>query len=227
VYAEKVVCKEKDVHELPENVSFAQGAAIGVPYVTAYRALIQRAHAIPGETVLVHGGSGGVGIAAIQLARAAGLHVLASAGSKEGQELVLKQGAHSALDHNAPEHMDEAVKLSEGRGLDVVLEMLANVNLSKDLKTLAQGGRVVVIGSRGQIEIDPRDTMTRDAAILGMLVFNATERELNAIHSALYAGLENRTLRPAVGQEIPLAEAPRAHKAVMQAGALGKIVLIP
>jgi len=227
VYAEKALCKESDVHELPTNVSFSQGAALGVPYGTAYRALYQRAHATAGETVLIHGGSGGVGTAAIQIARAAGMHVIATAGSQRGTELLLQQGAHLALDHNAPDHMDEAMKLTDGRGVDIVLEMLANVNLGKDLKALALGGRVVVIGSRGQVEIDPRDTMVRDAAILGMLLFNASERDLKMIHSGLRAGLENGTFRPVVAQEIPLAEAPRAHGEIMQPGAHGKIVLTP
>jgi NADPH2:quinone reductase len=226
-YAEKTLCREEDVHELPANVSFSQGASLGVPYATAYRALFQRAHITPGETVLVHGASGGVGIAAIQIARAAGMHVLATAGSPEGRQLVLKQGAHSALDHNAPDHIDETMKLTGGRGVDVVLEMLANVNLSKDLKALALGGRVVVIGSRGQVEIDPRDTMVREAAILGMLLFNVQERDLKAIHSGLYAGLENGTLRPVVGQEMPLSEAARAHRAVIETRANGKIILLP
>jgi NADPH2:quinone reductase len=227
VYGEKALCKETDVHELPTNASLSQGAALGVPYGTAYRALFQRAHAAAGETVLIHGGSGGVGTAAIQIARAAGMHVIATAGSKEGRELLLQQGAHAALDHNAPDHMDEAMKLTGGRGVDVVLEMLANVNLGKDLKVLTLGGRVVVIGSRGPVELDPRDTMIRDAAILGMLLFNTSEYDLKMIHSGLYAGLENGTLRPVVAQEIPLVEAARAHREIMQPGAHGKIVLIP
>jgi len=227
VYAEKALCREGDVHQLPARVSLSQGAAIGVPYATAYRALLQRAHATAGETILVHGGSGGVGIAAIQVARAAGMQVFATAGTPEGRELVLQQGAHTALDHNTPNHLDEAVKLTGGRGVDVVLEMLANVNLAKDLKALALGGRVVVIGSRGPIEIDPRDTMVRDAAILGMLLFNTPERDLKSIHSGLYAGLENGTLKPVVSQEVPLTEAARTHKDIMQPGTHGKIVLIP
>jgi NADPH2:quinone reductase len=227
VYAEKALCQENDVHELPENVSFSQGAAIGVPYSTAFRALFQRAHASPGEMVLVHGGSGGVGIAAIQLAHAAGIQVFATAGSAEGLNVVLQQGAHAALDHNTPDCMDQVMKLTGGRGVDVILEMLANKNLGKDLKVLAPSGRVVVIGSRGSVEIDPRDTMVRDAAILGMLLFNTSERDLRSIHSGLYAGLEDGTLRPVISKEMPLAEAARAHKEVMEPGARGKIVLIP
>ena len=116
---------------------------------------------------------------------------------------------------------------TEGRGVDVITEMLANVNLAKDLTMLAHGGRVVVIGSRGPVEINPREVMFRDAAILGMLLFNATGRDLPSIDAAIIAGLENGTLHPVVGHELPLAEAPRAHQLVMEPGAYGKIVLIP
>ena len=105
--------------------------------------------------------------------------------------------------------------------------MLANVNLGKDLGVLAQFGRVVVIGSRGKVEINPRDTMSRDASILGMTLFNAVDGELQNIHAALYAGLENESLKPVIGKELPLAEAAEAHKAVMAPGAYGKIILLP
>lgn len=226
-YAEKALCLEADVHALPSTVTFPQGAAVNIPYATAYRALFQRAHATPGEVVLVHGASGGVGIAALQIARAAGLQVLGTAGSPKGMELVLHEGAHYALDHQAPDHFEKALALTDGRGVDVVLEMLANLNLGKDMKILAPGGRIVVVGSRGPTEIDPRDTMIRDAAILGMLLFNISERELKAIHCALFSGLENGVLRPVIGKELPLAEAPKAHEDILKSSAYGKIVLIP
>jgi len=227
VYAEKTLCLENDIHELPQQISFAQGAAIHVPYATAYRALFQRAHATAGESVLVHGASGGVGIAAVQIARAAGMKVFGTAGTAKGRELVLQQGAHDVLDHKAPDHMTKALAITGGRGFDVVLEMLANVNLGGDLQILAPAGRVVVIGSRGPTQIDAREIMVHDAAILGMLLFNTPERDLNAINSGLYAGLANGTLRPVVGKEMALAEAPTAHKEVLEASAYGKIVLKP
>lgn len=226
-YAEKALCRESQVHPLAKRVSFPEGAGVNVPYATAYRALLQRARAAAGETVLVHGASGGVGIAAVQIARALGMTVIGTGGSERGRELVLREGAHHVLDHKSPAYLQELMALTRGRGADVILEMLANANLGKDLTVLAQGGRVVVIGSRGTVEINPRDAMARDAAILGMVLMNATEQELAGIHAALVAGLENGTLRPIVGQEIPLAEAPRAHQAVMEPGAFGKIVLIP
>jgi NADPH2:quinone reductase len=226
-YAELALCEAHQIWLLPHTVTFGQGAGLYVPYVTAYHALFGRAAAKPGEVVLVHGASGGVGIAAVQIARAAGLTVIGTAGSDRGRRLVTEQGAHHVLDHSAPDYLKQAPALADGRGIDVILEMLANVNLGKDLGILARGGRVVVIGSRGTVQIDPRDLMTRDAGILGMLLFNIPEREAAGIHAALFAGFENRTLSPIVGRELPLAEAPRAHEVVMAPGAYGKIVLVP
>jgi len=226
-YAEKALCKESQVHPLPQKLSFAQGAAVGVPYGAAYRALFQRARAIPGEVVLVHGASGGVGIAAVQLARAAGMHVIGTAGTEKSRLLVKEQGAHHMFDHHASDHMEEILKLTDGRGVDVIIEILANVNLGNDLGILEQNGRVVIIGSRGTVEIDPREAMRRDAVILGMVLMNAGESEIFSIHSALAAGLENGTLSPIVGSALPLQEAARAHHEIMESNAFGKIVLQP
>lgn len=226
-YAEFTLSKAPLVHPLPDAVTFEQGAAIGVPYATAYQALFHRAHAAPGETVLVHGASGGVGIAAVQLARAAGLRVIGTAGSEQGRKLVAAEGAHHVLDHAAPGGLSPLNAITGGRGVDVIVEMLANVNLARDLAVLARGGRVVVVGNRGAVEINPREIMGRDASILGMSLLNATPSDLLSIHAALGAGLENGTLRPVTGQRFPLADAPRAHEAVMEPGAHGKIVLVP
>lgn len=226
-YAELALCEHSQIHRLPQHISFAQGAAVNVPYATAYRALFQIAKAVPGERVLIHGASGGVGIAALQLALAAGITVIGTAGSEQGRHLVTDQGAHHVLDHHAPDYLEQVVELTNGLGVAAILEMLANVNLGKDLGILAQAGRVVVIGSRGSVEINPREAMTRDASIFGMSLLNASAPEISSIHAALVAGLANGTLCPVVGQEIPLAEAPRAHQAVMEPGSYGKIVLIP
>jgi len=226
-YAEQTLCTEARVHPLPANVSFEQGAAMGVAYGTAYRALFQRGGGKRGEEVLVHGASGGVGTAAVQLARAAGLLVMGTAGTDAGLKLVKEQGAHHAVNHTAAGYLDELMKLTGGRGFDLIIEMLANKNLANDLGLLAKKGRVVVVGSRGPIEINPRDAMTREADIRGMTLFGATEQELREIHAALGVGLENGTLRPVIGQTFPLAEAARAHEEIMKhSGALGKIVLV-
>ena len=226
-YAELAVCHEPLVQPLPPSVSFSQGAAVAVPYGTAYRGLHHKAHARPGETVLVHGASGGVGIAAVQLAVAHGMTVIGTAGSERGRTLVKEHGARHVLDHTAPDYLQKLMTLTDGRGADVILEMLANVNLQKDLDVVARFGRIIVIGNRGAIEINARGTMTKDAAILGLALPNATPEEIASIHAALVAGLANGTLKPVVGQELALKDAARAHEAVLRPGAYGKIVLIP
>jgi NADPH2:quinone reductase len=226
-YAEQAVCEEGQVQPLPDRVSFPQGAAVFIPYATAFRAIHQLAAARAGELVLIHGASGGVGTAAIQVARAAGLVVIGTAGSEKGKMLVSKEGAHHVVDHAAPGYEEQIMELTGRRGVDVILEMLANVNLGKDLTLASKGGRIIVIGCRGNVEINPRDAMIREARIIGMVLFNASLDEMASIHTGLVAGLENGTLRPVVGLEMPLAEAPRAHRVVMEPGSYGKIVLVP
>jgi NADPH2:quinone reductase len=218
---------ESRLQRLPQGITFPQGAALGVPYGTAHRALFGRAHAQAGETVLVHGASGGVGIAAVQLARAAGLKVLGTSSSAGGNSAVMTAGAHAAFDHSTDDYLDLVMQETKGKGCDIIIEMAANINLGKDLKALARHGRVVVVGSRGAVDIDPRDTMGRDATVMGMSLANAGERDLFAIHSAIYAGLGNGTLKPLVSEELPLADAPKAHEQVMKSGKIGKIVLMP
>ncbi|MBP1718673.1 MAG: Alcohol dehydrogenase, zinc-binding domain protein, partial [Deltaproteobacteria bacterium] len=225
--AEKALCRDHQVHPLPKGISFSQGAAVNTPYSAAYHALFHRARAIPGEWVMVHGATGGVGIAAVQMAKAAGMRVIGTGGTERGRRLLTEQGIQHVLDHRAPDYLETALKLTRGRGVDVIVEVLANVNLGKDLTILAHGGRVVVVGSRGTVEINPREVMIREAAILGMLVANASGKEIQTIHSALTAGLENGTLRPVIGQELPLREAAQAHRKVLEPGAFGKMVLIP
>ncbi|HTL46610.1 MAG TPA: NADPH:quinone reductase [Verrucomicrobiae bacterium] len=226
-YASLAVCPESGVHPLPETLSFPQGAAIGIPYATAWHALFHKAQATAGETVLVHGASGGVGVAAVQIARAAGMTVIGTAGTPEGRKLVLGEGAHHALDHRNPAYLDEIKKITDGHGVSVILEMLANVNLPKDLGLLGFRGRVVVIGCRGDVEINPRLLMARDSSVTGMLIFNATPEEKKKIHADLFEGFKSGRLRPVVGRELPLKDAARAHHDVMESPAHGKIVLIP
>lgn len=226
-YAEFALATEAQVHRLPENVSFAQGAGVWVPYGTAFHALHHFARARAGETALIHGASGGVGIAAVQMARAMGLRVFGTAGTEKGLALVKREGAHEAFDHRAPDYREAIVKATDGKGVDVILEMLANVNLGHDLKLIGQNGRVVVIGSRGEVTILPRDLMGKRGAVLAFTLWAATPAETAEIHAGLIAGMESGTLRPVVGKEVPLKDAPQAHKDVMESGAFGKIVLLP
>ena len=226
-YAELALCEASTVHPLPANVSFSQGAGVSVPYGTAYRGLHNKAHARSGETLLVHGASGGVGIAAVQLGVAHGMTVVGTAGTERGRKLVQEHGAHHVLDHSTSDYLTKLMEVTGTRGADVILEMLANVNLQRDIDVVARFGRIVVIGNRGTIEINPRGTMGKDAAIFGLALWNAAPEEMASIHAAIGAGLANGTLRPVVGQELPLKEAVRAHEAVLKPGAYGKIVLIP
>jgi NADPH:quinone reductase len=224
-YAERAVCAPSQVYRLPDRTSYGQGAALGVPYATAYRALFQRAAARPAETVLVHGATGGVGLACVELAHAHGMRVIGSGGTEEGLAVVRGRGADVTVNHRTDTYADDIMRATDGRGVDLVVEMAAHINLNRDLTLLAKHGRVIVVGSRGPIEINPRFTMGKDAAILGMTLFNATDRDVVEIHAALVAGLSNGTLNPVVGREMPLAEAAKAHAAVLEPGALGKIVL--
>jgi NADPH2:quinone reductase len=226
-YAEKVLCTVDQVHPLPDRLSFDQGAAIGVPYGTAYRALFIRGNAKPNEIVLIHGASGGVGTAAVQIAVNHGCRVIGTAGTPAGLDLVKKLGASQVLDHRSNSYSEQIMQFTEGKGVDLVIEMLADKNLDKDLGLLAKRGRVVVVGSRGRIEIDPRQTMAKDSDIRGMSLMHADAAELALIFAALDAGFVNSSLTPIVRMSFGLSEAGKAHEAVMEAGSLGKIVLRP
>lgn len=225
-YAEYALALERQVHPLPANISFSQGAGVWVPYGTAYHALYHSAKAHASETVLVHGASGSVGSAAVQIARAMGLTILGTAGTPAGLEMAKQQGADQVFDHRRAGYQDEILKATGNRGVDIILEMLANVNLAHDTKLLARDGRVIVIGNRGEVTINPRELMMRRASIRAFALWDITPAEEADIHAGLFAGLGNGTLRPVVGKELPLAETARAHREVLEPGAGGKIVLV-
>ncbi|KAK2100192.1 hypothetical protein P7K49_021540 [Saguinus oedipus] len=180
-YAEYAFAADHTVYKLPEKLDFKQGAAI---------ALIHSARMKAGESVLVHGASGGVGLAACQIARAYGLKVLGTAGTEEGQKVVLQNGAHEVFNHREVNYIDKIKTYVGEKGIDVIIEMLANVNLSKELSLLSQGGRVIVVGNRGTIEINPRDVMTKESSIIGVTFFATTKEEFQQYAAALQAGME-------------------------------------
>ena len=226
-YAEQLVRRAEQFFPLPDNVSFAQGAAMGIPYGTAYRALIQRGAAKAGETVLVHGASGAVGTAALQIAADNSIPTIGTAGSERGLDLIREQGAGHVLDHTKEGYLDAVAELTGGKGPDVILEMLANVNLAMDMDIAAKYGRIVVIGNRGPVEINPREAMMKDLDIIGIALPNTPPDDMTAIHAALGKGLADGSLQPVIGKELSLAEAIESHHAVLRPGAYGKIVLIP
>ncbi len=224
-YAEYTICNAGQIFRLPDIITFQQGAAVGIPAATAWRGLFLRGGGQQGERLLVHGASGSVGQAAIQLAKAAGMEVYGTAGTTEGLNLLRQLGARRVFDHQNRGYVQE-IGQEVPTGFDLILEMLANVNLEKDLEFLAPRGRVVVIGSRGRIEIDPRMTMGKETDIRGLSLFSCTAEEMRRTHAALGKALENGGLVPIISREMRLAEAPEAHRLVMQNGNCGKIVLI-
>jgi NADPH:quinone reductase len=226
-YADLAVVDAAAVHALPSTLSYAQGAGIGIPCVTAWRALFQKARLQPGETVLIHGASGGVGVPATQLAHDAGAVVIGTAGSPEGAEVVHRAGADHVLDHSRSEYLDELHSITGGRGVSVVVEMLADRNLERDLGILAVGGRVVIVGSRGRLDFTPRLTMLKDATVIGTALWNASPAEMASALAALAAKLRSGALRPIVGDEMPLREAAAAHRRILEPGARGKLILVP
>lgn len=225
-YSQYTVAPTKDVNALPENVSFEQGACIGVAYRTAFRALVQRVRARAGDVCLVHGASGAVGSATVQLAKSMGLTVIGTAGTEAGIKGVLTDGADMAVNHREEGYM-EAIKGKYG-GVDVVIEMLANVNLSNDLKLLNRGGTVAVVGNRGNIEISPRDLMLKESSVIGVLGAG-TPRDQVENRAAIAAGLRSGVLKPRVGPSFALKDAAAAQIEVIEhkQGTTGKIVIKP
>jgi NADPH:quinone reductase len=226
-YAEKVKRKASEVLPLPSGVSFAAAAAFGVSYTTAHYALFERGNGHAGETVFIHGASGSVGTSAIQLAKRAGLNVIGSGGSAKGLELITKEGADLAVDHSRPGYLDDVKRMTGGKGPELILEMLANVNLAADMDLAAKYGRIVVIGNRGEITINPRVAMMKELDIRGLALWNARPEQVKTMMTDILAGVAEGSVRPVIGREMPLAEAAAAHRAVLEPGAYGKIVLLP
>ena len=226
-YAQKVLRRASEVLPLPDGVSFAAAAAFGVSYTTAHYALFERGGARAGETVFIHGASGSVGTSAIQLARRAGLKVIGSAGSARGLALIAEEGAQLAVDHTRAGYLDEVRAFTGGAGPDLILEMLANVNLAADMDLVAKYGRIIVIGNRGEITINPRVAMMKELDIRGIALWNATQAQVKPMMQDIMAGVAEGALRPIIGREMPLADAAAGHVAVLAPGAHGKIVLVP
>jgi NADPH2:quinone reductase len=224
-YAEFMVCAAAAVWPLPDHLSFGQGAAVGVPYLTAYRALFQRGGLTRGETVLIHGASGGVGIPAVQLAADAGATVIGSAGSEAGRALVSEQGAHHVLDHTKPGYLEEIAELTDGQGVQLIVEMAADQNLEQDFSALAKFGRIVIVGSRGSLTFTPRLTMIADADIRGTALWNMSSEEVRDASMALQAHLAGGSVAPIVGRSFPLDNAADAMVSVMSERARGKLIL--
>eukprot|EP00039_Didymoeca_costata_P026332 m.15717 g.15717 ORF g.15717 m.15717 type:complete len:356 (+) comp5474_c0_seq2:44-1111(+) len=227
-YAQYSLCSASGIQKLPDNVTYEQGAALNVAYRTAYRALVVRARVQQGQTVLVHGASGGVGLAGVQLAKAHKCKVIGTAGTADGIELLKTQGCDFVFNHRDENYVEEIVKATEGKGVDIILEMLANVNLAKDLELLGHGGCVAVIGNRGNVEINPRLLMQKEASVVG--VMGGTPEEIAAAFTAINTGLTDGSLSPVISSPVyTLKDVPAAHVDVIarKKCSPGKIIIKP
>ncbi|XP_074077269.1 quinone oxidoreductase isoform X2 [Macrotis lagotis] len=192
-YAEYTIAANSTVFPLPDKLSFNQGASIGIPYFTAYRALMHSARVKPGEIVLIHGASGGVGIAACQIARAYGLQVLGTAGTEQGRKIVLNNGAHKVFNHRKANYIN----------------------------------KIKIVGSRGSIEINPRDTMKKEISIIGVALYSSSTEDFLQSLAALLAGIETGWLQPVIGPNYLLENASQAHEDIINnQGASGKMILV-
>jgi len=230
VYAQYSVIPMTDVHLLPEHVSFDEGAGLFVPYGTAYHGIYHRGNVESGNTVLIHGASGGVGIALLQLlVRIPDVVIIGTAGTDEGLELVKNNGAHRTFNHRQEGYMAKILESTGGKGIDVIFEMLANVNLSEDLKIMSMRGRTVVIGSRGPIQIAPRELMMKRSDIRGLALGTIDEEEKREIIEAIQSGLQEGYLKPIIWKIYSLHDAPKSHHEIIntESGAKGKIILKP
>lgn len=224
-YAQKVVCDANAVHILPASISYQEGASLGIPALTAYRALFHRAKVKPKDTVLIHGASGGVGSLAVQMAKSIGAVVIGTAGTADGKSLVEAAGADHAINHITEANMDEIISLTHNKGPDVIIEFLANKNLETDLKIIAPYGRIVVVGSRGEIMISPRAAMAKEADILGMALWNALPSEYKESLDSVEKLLRSGALKPMLGDVLPLKNAAQAHREILSKNSKGKMVL--
>eukprot|EP00092_Neocalanus_flemingeri_P013138 GFUD01014157.1.p1 GENE.GFUD01014157.1~~GFUD01014157.1.p1 ORF type:complete len:422 (-),score=80.32 GFUD01014157.1:383-1648(-) len=224
-YSQYVVSDGTYVFPLHPRLSFAQGASLGVPFFTAYKALILRAETKPGETVLIHGASGAVGTAAVQIARALGAIVVGTAGTKEGMDVVSKCGAHHVFNHN---HKSYDKKMVEhlGTGFDVIIEHLANINLGHDVQMLNEKARVMIVGCRGAVNINPRHLMGPEASVRGVALGSSTPPEWAQMGAAIVAGIEAGWVSPVINKEYTMDQVAQVHHDIVHSkGAKGKLVL--
>ncbi|SDY34231.1 NADPH2:quinone reductase [Evansella caseinilytica] len=227
--AEYVTAAEKSAFPLPENTSFVEGAALAMPFMTAHLSLFYRGNVRVGETVLIYGGAGAVGNAAVQLAKIAGATVIATAGGEEKARLCHKAGADHILLYKQVNVMDEVLSLTAGTGVDLILDMSLSENLERDLQMITVGGRIIAIGSpkNNTPTLPWRLLNQKHAAIMGVLLFTAPGEILRKAGEEISALLEQQAIFAHVGAVFPFAKAAEAHEALENHTVNGSIVLTP
>ena len=230
-FAEFALAPAAALMPLPEEMPAADALAVlGVNYPTSYYALHDRARLRPGETVLVHAGAGGVGSAAIQLARHAGARVIATAGGAAKCETCLGLGAAHAIDYAAENWVDAVRKLTDGRGADVIYDPVGGEVGEQSLRVLAWMGRYLVVGFAGGAipKLPANRLLLQNAAALGVVwgeLLNRDPAAAGAVRAALAGLYRQGVIPPLIGARFPLAEAPAALAALAGRGSVGKLVL--
>ncbi|NYT63340.1 NADPH:quinone oxidoreductase family protein [Alcaligenaceae bacterium] len=229
-FAEEAIAEADRAMLMPENMGFDEASAFLLTYGTSYHALKDRAQLAAGETVLILGAAGGVGLAAIQLAKAMGAIVLAAASTEEKRQLCLTEGADHVLDYTKDDFRDQVKTLTQGRGVDVVYDPVGAETSELALRSMAWNGRFLVVGfAAGDIPRIPLNLpLLKGCSIVGVFwgEFCRKERARNAQNiEALFALYGQGAIRPVICATYPLDRAAEALEFVAARGALGKVVI--
>lgn len=231
-YAELVALPAGQLMPVPAGMDLVSAAAIPEVFLTAHDNLVTRARLRAGETVLIHGGAGGIGTAAIQLARRMGCRVLTTAGSAERIALCLELGADAGINHRTEEFAARTMELTGGRGADVILDVMGAAYLEPNLAAVAEDGRIAIIGLQGGLrgEIDLNLMMRRRASVSSSALRSRSAEQKSEVAQRavedLWPGFADGSLRAVVDRVLPLTEVVAAHRAVEAGEQFGKIVLL-
>ncbi|MBB2158856.1 NAD(P)H-quinone oxidoreductase [Gluconacetobacter sacchari] len=216
----------------PDGFDAIRAAALPETFFTVWSNLVMTAHVAPGERVLIHGGAGGIGTAAIQTVRVLGAVPYVTVGSTDKAALCLKLGAEAAIDYREEDFVARIDDLTGGRGVDVVLDVIGGPYLDRNLRCLAQGGRLVIIALQGGAkaqEVGVARILTRHLTVAGTTLRPRDRaykaRVAEGLRAALWPALSDGTIAPLIHATFPLAEVVAAHKLMESGSHSGKIVL--
>jgi NADPH2:quinone reductase len=231
-YAERVALPAVFAHRMPDDMSFDEGAALPIVYPTSYAGLVYRAALQPGETLLVHAAAGGVGLAAVQIGKALGARVIATAGSAEKLHIALEAGADVAVDYSEEDFVERVKEFTGGRGADVIYDSVGGDVTDRSLKCIAWNGRLLVIGFAGGTipNIAANRILLKNVAVVGLHWGAYAKHEPERVpetFAALFRLYEEKKIRPIVYRAYPLEEAPAALAALGSRKTHGKVVLRP
>jgi NADPH2:quinone reductase len=231
-YAERAAIPAAFAHRMPDAMSFEEGAGFPIVYPTSYAGLVYRAALQPGETLLVHAAAGGVGLAAVQIGKALGAKVIATAGGTDKLHVALEAGADVGIDYLEEDFVEKVKEFTKGRGADVIYDSVGGDVFDKSLKCIAWNGRLVVVGfASGEIpKVAANRILLKNVAVTGLhwgaYMKNEPQR-IPETFAALFRLYEEKKIRPVVYRSYPLEEAPAALAALGSRKTHGKVVLVP